>query len=97
MGNRLPPIVGNWYTHRDKGAMFQVVALDEDAARGPARERLEPHRARAGEEVEHARALDRADERERGLAHTVAGRSRDDALRRGDPVPLARAGDDPHG
>ena len=31
MGNRLPPIVGNWYTHRDKGAMFQVVALDEDA------------------------------------------------------------------
>jgi hypothetical protein len=31
MGNRLPPIVGNWYTHRDKGALFQVVALDEDA------------------------------------------------------------------
>jgi hypothetical protein len=31
MGNRLPPIVGNWYTHRDKGELFQVVALDEDA------------------------------------------------------------------
>jgi hypothetical protein len=31
MGNRLPPIVGHWYTHRDKGALFQVVALDEDA------------------------------------------------------------------
>ncbi len=31
MGNRLPPIVGNWYAHRDKGALFQVVALDEDA------------------------------------------------------------------
>ena len=31
MGNRLPPIVGNWYTHRDKGALFQVVALDEVA------------------------------------------------------------------
>ena len=31
MGNRLPPIVGNWYSHRDKGALFQVVALDEDA------------------------------------------------------------------
>jgi hypothetical protein len=31
MGNRHPPIVGSWYTHRDKGAMFQVVALDEDA------------------------------------------------------------------
>jgi hypothetical protein len=31
MGNRLPPIVGNWYSHRDKGALFQVVALDEVA------------------------------------------------------------------
>jgi hypothetical protein len=31
MGNRLPPIVGNWYAHRDKGALFQVVALDEEA------------------------------------------------------------------
>src|SRR6185295_19239751 len=31
MGNRLPPIVGNWYSHRDKGALFQVVALDEEA------------------------------------------------------------------
>jgi Family of unknown function (DUF6763) len=31
MGNRLPPIVGDWYTHRDKGALFQVVAFDEDA------------------------------------------------------------------
>ena len=31
MGNRLPPIVGNWYSHRDKGALFQIVALDESA------------------------------------------------------------------
>ncbi|HET8691312.1 MAG TPA: DUF6763 family protein [Steroidobacteraceae bacterium] len=31
MGNRLPPIVGHWYAHRDKGALFQVVALDEEA------------------------------------------------------------------
>jgi len=31
MGNRLPPVVGNWYSHRDKGALFQVVALDEIA------------------------------------------------------------------
>lgn len=31
MSNRLPPVVGNWYTHRDKGELFQVVALDEDA------------------------------------------------------------------
>lgn len=31
MTNRLPPIVGNWYSHRDKGELFQVVALDEMA------------------------------------------------------------------
>jgi hypothetical protein len=31
MGNRLQPIVGNWYSHRDKGALFQIVALDEIA------------------------------------------------------------------
>lgn len=29
MMNRLPPVVGNWYSHRDKGELFQVVALDE--------------------------------------------------------------------
>ena len=31
MGNRLQPIVGHWYSHRDKGALFQIVALDENA------------------------------------------------------------------
>ena len=31
MSNRLPPVVGNWYSHRDKGELFQVVALDETA------------------------------------------------------------------
>ena len=31
VSNRLQPVVGNWYLHRDKGAIFQVVALDEDA------------------------------------------------------------------
>jgi len=31
MTNRLPPVVGNWYSHRDKGELFQVVALDEDS------------------------------------------------------------------
>ena len=30
MSNRLPPIVGNWYSHRDKGETFQVVAVDAD-------------------------------------------------------------------
>jgi hypothetical protein len=31
VSNRLPPIVGNWYSHRDKGELFQIVALDETA------------------------------------------------------------------
>jgi hypothetical protein len=30
MSHRLQPIVGNWYAHRDKGDVFQVVAYDED-------------------------------------------------------------------
>jgi hypothetical protein len=30
MGTRLHPVVGQWYSHRDKGELFQVVALDED-------------------------------------------------------------------
>jgi hypothetical protein len=31
MANRLPPVIGSWYSHRDKGELFQVVALDEDS------------------------------------------------------------------
>lgn len=31
MVNRLQPVVGHWYAHRDKGELFQVVALDEEA------------------------------------------------------------------
>ena len=31
MSNRLQPVVGHWYLHRDKGAVFQIVALDESA------------------------------------------------------------------
>lgn len=30
MTTRLIPEVGHWYSHRDKGQMFQVVAVDED-------------------------------------------------------------------
>ena len=30
MREELDPVAGNWYTHRDKGQMFQVVAVDED-------------------------------------------------------------------
>lgn len=29
MGSRIIPIVGQWYERRDKGDLFQVVALDE--------------------------------------------------------------------
>jgi len=29
MSTRLPPEVGLWYAHRDKGQIFQVVAIDE--------------------------------------------------------------------
>jgi hypothetical protein len=31
MKNELEPIVGGWYRHTDKGQMFRVVAVDEDA------------------------------------------------------------------
>ena len=31
MSTRLVPEVGLWYAHRDKGQMFQVVAIDEHA------------------------------------------------------------------
>ena len=65
-------------------------------ARGAARERLEPHRARAGEEVEHGGAVDRPDQVEGGLADAVAGRPGREPLRRGDPRPAVRAGDDSH-
>ena len=51
------------------------VALDERRARRAARERLDPHRARAGEEVEHDGVVDRTDQVERGLADAVAGRA----------------------
>jgi hypothetical protein len=30
MRDELEPVAGNWYTHRDKGQTFQVVAVDED-------------------------------------------------------------------
>lgn len=30
MARDLPPIVGNWYKHLDKGQLFRVVAVDED-------------------------------------------------------------------
>ncbi len=73
-----------------------LVALDEGHARRAARERLEPQRARAGEEVEHAGVVDRPDQVERGLADAVARRPGREPLGRRDPRPAVGAGDDPH-
>jgi hypothetical protein len=30
MRDEIEPVTGNWYSHRDKGQTFQVVAIDED-------------------------------------------------------------------
>ena len=30
MRDELEPVAGNWYTHRDKGQTFRVIAVDED-------------------------------------------------------------------
>ena len=65
-------------------------------ARRAARERLEPHRPGAGEEIEHGRAVDGADQVEGGLADAVGGRPRVAALRREDPGPAVFAADDAH-
>ena len=73
-----------------------AVRLDEGRRRGAARERLEAHRAGAGEQVEHVGVVDRADQVERVLAHAVGRRPRVAALRRRDPVAAVGAGDDPH-
>ena len=52
-------------------ARRRAIALDEDAARRAARQRLEPHRARPGEEIEHRRTLDGPDR-----SRTTASRTR---------------------
>jgi hypothetical protein len=31
MNNRLEPIIGHWYSHLDKGDLFQVVAIDRNS------------------------------------------------------------------
>src|SRR5213075_3339383 len=60
------------------------------------RERLEAHRAGAGEEVEDGRAVDGTDQVEGRLAGTVRGRTRVMSLRGEDPRALVCAGDDSH-
>jgi hypothetical protein len=70
--------------------------LDEDGARGSAREGFDPHRAGAGEEVEYPRIVHRPDEVEDVLADAVGGRPRVEPARSGELVPLPAARDDPH-
>src|SRR4051794_38280576 len=80
--------------HRRHGGRRGV---HERRLRRAARERLEPERAGAGEQVEYARALDRAaEDREQRLAHAVR-RGADRGAARGGQTPAApAAGDDPH-
>ena len=78
------------------GAQRLSVGLDEDGARGASRERLEAHRAGAGEEVEDGRAADGTDQVEGRLAGTVRGRTRVMSLRGEDPRALVGASDDSH-
>src|SRR5207253_7927258 len=66
------------------------VVLDEDGAGSSARERLDPERARAGEEVEHLRVVDRPDEVEDVLADAIGGRPRVEPARRYALLPLPR-------
>ena len=53
-----------------------AVELDEDGALRAARERLEPERPGSRVEVEHGRTVDRAEDVEDVLPHTVGGRPR---------------------
>src|SRR3954449_10904075 len=71
--------------------------VDEGDLGGAARERLEAERARSREQVEHARALDRAaQDRKHRLAHAIR-RGADRGAARGGEAPAApAAGDDPH-
>src|SRR5919106_1102254 len=78
------------------GAAGVPIVLDEGDALGAAREGLEAHRTRAGIEVEHRGAVDRADQVVRRLAHAVAGRAGRLPFRRGDAGAAPAAGDDPH-
>ena len=77
-----------------------LVLLDEQARRRAARQRLQPQRARSGEQVGDRQPLETADpadqHREQRLARAVGGRARRVALRRDDRPPAPLAGDDPH-
>ena len=79
------------------------VLLHEQAVGGPARQRLQPQRPAAGEQVEHARLSDREvgdavlQDVEQCLAHAVRRGARVAALRCGERAAAEMSGDDPHG
>ena len=74
------------------------VALDEDRPRRAARERLDPGRAAAGEEIQDARADEvRLEDREERLLHPVGQRPRPLPRRRRQPAARRAPGDDPPG
>ena len=76
------------------------VALDEGRAGRAARERLQPDRARAGEDIEEGRAFKRRvdpgmDEAvERRLAHPFGGRAHGTVRRHSKPPPAPAPPDD---
>lgn len=73
-----------------------TVALDEHTTRCAARESFETERPRPREQIEHGCAVDRPDQRERGLANAIACGTRNDSLGSCYPVTPSRARNDPH-
>ena len=73
------------------------VPLHEGGARRAARERLDPERARSGEQIQHvAVGQHRREDAEEGLADPVGRRARPIAGRHDQPAALRDPGDDPH-
>ena len=75
--------------------------VDEQRKRRAARQRLDPERAGAGEQVEHARAGDRIaigvhEDVEQRLAQAVGGRTDRVRFRRGERAPAQPSADDAH-
>ena len=79
-----------------RASTARACVVDEQRAARAARQRLDAEGARARVEVEHALAVERAEDREQRLADAVGRRARVPAGRRGEPPAPERAGDDPH-
>src|SRR3954447_22824026 len=73
------------------------LALDEQRARGAPRQRLDAQRARPGEQVEHARAVERPEGREQRLAPPIRRRPRAAPRRRLQAAAAEPARYDAHG